>query len=255
MRPAVLGRRAFVLPLLLLALVGRSLALSLPERPSASFLHDGADIIDPAAEARINGRLEALHDSTGHTVLVATFPDLQGEEIEEFGIRLAEKWKPGAAGRDDGAILIVGMAERAARIEVGYGLEGQLTDALSRAIIERRLIPAFRAGRQAEGVEGSVAGIISVLGGHPEQIGTPKGRGGKPHLPGSLLFLIIVILLMVFRGRGRRGWGYSGRHGGWGGGLGGGFGGFGGGRSGGFGGWSGGSSGGGFGGGGASGRW
>jgi uncharacterized protein len=179
---------------------------------------------------------------------------LEGEPIESFSIRVAEAWKIGSKGKDNGLLVTVAVEDRAWRIEVGGGLEGEVPDALARRIGDRLLVPAFRAGRYADGLYDAGAELLTLAGVAPESVqaharARTRGVTGLPSGFGVLIaiFVILWIVSNVFRGFGPR------RRSMWGGGgpwIGGG--GFGGGGGGG-GGWSGG--GGGFSGGGASGRW
>ncbi len=219
---------------------------------------DRAELLDTQAEARLTSMLAAHEQSTGEQVVVVTVPDLQGRSIEEFGVQLGREWGIGQAGEDNGALLIVARDDRRVRIEVGYGLEGRLTDAQSSVIINRIITPAFREGDFTRGITEGTAAMIQVLGGDP--LRTADMRPAMPmgaQEPGGLgilgFFLMLVAIFVIGGGRGGRGGGRgAGRAlllgallGGMG--RGGGGGGFGGG---GFGG-----GGGGFGGGGASGGW
>ncbi len=183
-------------------------------------------------------------------------PSLEGEPIEDYSIRVAEAWRIGTKGKDNGVLVTVALGDRAVRIEVGGGLEGGLTDAQSSRIIRNTIVPAFRQERYGDGLYDAGVQILSALGALPS--GVHETRRRVPALPGHLgvLFPILVVLFVlssIFRGFGPR----RRRHLWWGGGPWGGGpwtgGGFGGGGLGGGGGWSGG--GGGFSGGGASGRW
>jgi uncharacterized protein len=205
---------------------------------------DDAGILAAGTRERLTGMLAAHEQATGEQVVVVTLASLQGLPIEDFGYRLGRAWGIGERGKNTGALLIIAPKERAVRIEVGYGLEGRLTDALSRAIIERDLVPALRQGDFDKGVLAGTAALIGVLGGDPKTA-TPDARS-KGEDPLSGFFLLLVILFIVFGIFGRRShwigpvmggiWSAGGRS------DGGGFGGFSGG-------------GGSFGGGGASGRW
>ncbi|GAA3947742.1 TPM domain-containing protein [Allohahella marinimesophila] len=217
---------------------------------------DQADMLPPPAEARVSQLLQNHEAATTEQLVVVTLPDLQGQAIEEFGYQLGRAWGIGQADSSNGALLIVAKEERKIRIEVGYGLEGRLTDAQSKVIIDQIITPAFKRGRFAEGIENGVAAIIQVLGGTPVATRTPQGAQGEkptPSIVAGILFIMLT-LTYLFGGGGRGG----GKRRGMGGLLagavlgsvlsrGGGGGGFGGG---GFGG-----GGGGFGGGGASGGW
>jgi len=194
--------------------------------------------------------LAGHEQATTEQVVVVTVPDLQGRSIEEFGVQLGREWGIGQQGEDNGALLIVARDDRRMRIEVGYGLEGRLTDAQSSIIINQILTPAFRRGDFEGGIVAGTEAMIQVLGGDPLRSST-GATGERPPAPliGGLTFFFMIILFLIGGGRGGRGrfgravlagalLGGMGR----GGGMGGGGGGFGGG-------------GGGFGGGGASGGW
>ena len=213
---------------------------------------DRADMLPAKVERRLSQMLEAHEQSTTEQVVVVTLPDLQGYAIEDFGYQLGRHWGIGQEGEDNGALLMVAKEERRIRIEVGYGLEGPLTDATSATIINQIITPAFRQGDFATGIANGAAAMVQVLGGEP--LAVPKSRRStveddRPHPALGILFFVIVLIAFF---RGGVGGGRGGRSallagalaGGLGGGRGGGFGG---------GGFSGG--GGGFGGGGASGGW
>ena len=234
---------------------------------------DNANLLSPADEAALTAKLEALEQASTRQLVVATVPDLQGYPIEDYGYRLGRTWEIGQSEANNGTILLVAPNERKVRIEVGYGLEPILTDALSHLIIQNAILPRFKAGDFAGGINAGTDEIIKQLQAPPEQAEQraleaaaqrqqQQARGGDggsimPLIFWGMVFLFVILPMM--RG-GRRGRKYR-RRGGmpiviWGpgfGGGGGGFGGFGGG-GGGFGGGFGGG-GGGFGGGGASGGW
>lgn len=199
---------------------------------------DNAHILSPAATQTLTANLEAFEQKTGHQLVVTTLKSLQGYEIEEYGYQLGRHWAIGRKGKDDGVLLIVAPNERRVRIEVGYGLEGDLTDALSSLIIQRVILPEFRKGDMQTGTVNGARAIIGTLGGEPYAIpATPTGEGEVP------LWLVILILAFIIFIRLRFGIGVLavGSYGsGWGGsGSGGGFSG----------------GGGSFGGGGSTGRW
>ncbi|BAP81562.1 methanol dehydrogenase [Pseudomonas sp. MT-1] len=220
---------------------------------------DQAELLDTQAEARLTSMLAAHEQASGEQVVVVTVPDLQGRSIEEFGVELGREWGIGQKEEDTGALLIVARDDRRVRIEVGYGLEGRLTDAQSSVIINRIITPAFREGDFTRGITEGAAAIVQVLGGDPLRTAElPPAMPMGAQQPGGLgilgFFLMLVAIFVIGGGRGGRGGGRgAGRAlllgallGGMGRGGGGGFGGGGGGFGGG---------GGGFGGGGASGGW
>jgi uncharacterized protein len=217
---------------------------------------DEANIIPPAAEQELTAKLAALEAKTGDQFVVVTLKSLQGYDISDYGYQLGRAWGIGQKGKDNGLLLIVAPNERAVRFEVGYGLEGEFTDAAARVIIDQAILPGFRAGDLPAGITRGVDDSIRLITGNAPEIKELAERrpaedsGANSFM--SLLFLIVVLIILfnIFR-RNRRGgyapWiipgGFSGgnwsRGGSWGGGSGGGFSG----------------GGGSFGGGGASGRW
>jgi len=229
-------------------------ATPLPPKP-ARWLTDEAGVLAPTSERAIDQKLEAFDHEQGTQVLVAIFRSLPPDEsLEEWTQRVAQSWGVGRARQDDGAVLFAFVDDRALRIEVGYGLEGTLTDLESKAILDDVLIPRLRRGDWNGGIDAATDALIAaVRGEYQPDFTARRASSPAPQLSGKLLLLLFVVfvlfVVLTSRASRRSGW----RGGGWGGGGlgGGGFGGFRGG--GGFGGFSGG--GGSFGGGGASGRW
>ncbi|MBL3825021.1 MULTISPECIES: TPM domain-containing protein [Marinobacter] len=230
-------------------------AQSTPEFPELTGrVVDRAEMLSPEVESRLSQMLQAHEQASTEQVVVVTLPNLQGYPIEDFGYQLGRHWGIGQKGEDNGALLIVAEEERKIRIEVGYGLEGRLTDADSSVIINRIITPAFRQGDFQAGIVNGAAAMIQVLGGEPmaaPQSQQPVALQEKPKAGMVALFFIIMMAVVFFIGsRGGRG----GRGGAallgaalLGGAMGG--------RGGGFGGGGFGGGGGGFGGGGASGGW
>lgn len=245
------GLRQLIRPLGLLCLLSFLSAgiLAAPEFPKLSGrVVDNAGYISAAAERQLAGQLAAHENATSNQVVVVTLPDLQGYNIEEFGYQLGRKWGIGQKDENNGVLLIVAKAERKVRIEVGYGLEGALTDAISSNIVHAVITPAFKKGQFEEGISKGATAIIGALGGKYEM--KQRASKGKGEDQRFLLFILFVVafwpLLSMFLPRSMTRRRSGSRYGGYVGG-----GGF---RSGGFGGgFSGG--GGGFGGGGASGGW
>jgi uncharacterized protein len=220
---------------------------------------DEAGVLDAAARSRLDGKLADLENKTSTQLVVATLSSLQGYEVADYGYRLGRHWGIGQKGSNNGAILIVAPKDRAVRIEVGYGLEGKLTDAVSRLIIENSILPRFRANDVAGGIERGADDIVQVLSGDAEEFKKRAAARPRPtaseglgsFVPVAIFFGIWLLMYLSTRRRRQSRWG------GWmfpgGGGWSSGSGWGGGGWSSGGGGFSGG--GGSFGGGGASGRW
>ncbi len=216
---------------------------------------DNAQMIEPAVREQLTQQLNAHEKTTGEQLVVVTLPDLQGTDIADFGYQLGRYWGIGQKDKNNGALLIVARDERKLRIEVGYGLEGRLTDAQSSVIIHQVITPAFKAGNFSKGISDGVAAMLVVLGGNPldEPSTVYESRGDQEsdsveRPPGLFVFLVLLFILTIFIGQMFGILPSGGGRGGSGGGFGGG--GFGGGGGGGF------SGGGGsFGGGGSSGGW
>ena len=129
-----------------------------------SYVMDEARLIAPDARAQLNERLRALYNSNGPQVVVATIPRVAMGSIAEDAIAHARAWRIGHAGRNDGVLLLIAEAEHKARIEVGYGLEGVLTDAISRLIIANRMERHLQAGDWTQAARAGVDGILDVVG-------------------------------------------------------------------------------------------
>ena len=246
-----LARAAFVL----VALIGFAVPATAAQIAFPSLtgrVVDQANILNGATEQSITNSSASLETSTGNQLVVVTLSSLQGQTIEEYGYQLGRQWGIGRQGKNNGVLLVVAPNERNVRIEVGYGLEGTITDALARGIIEQEILPRFRSNDYNAGTRAGAAAIVAVLMGDASTASRLTEAGSRKVAPAQgnwtwpiIVFIVIFFLIPRFFGGGgfrRRGpggiWigGSSGRGGG----------GFGGGFS---------VGGGSFGGGGASGRW
>jgi uncharacterized protein len=253
-----------------LCLTFASAAFAQPRFPALTGrIVDEAGLLSAADRQELTGTLEALEQKSSDQVVIYTTKSLQGYPIEDFGYQLGRAWGIGQAGTNNGVILIVAPGDRKVRIEVGRGLEPQLTDALSALIIQNAILPAFRRGDFAAGIKAGVRDIRDVLLGDAEAVKQRARSIQKRDAPagediGTVVIIVFFVLFVIFVGmyqsryaaqqtragnvgrgpRGRRGGGAYPVFipGGWGGGSGGGGGGWGGG-------------GGDFGGGGSSGSW
>jgi uncharacterized protein len=225
-------------------------ALEVPERPRG-WVNDFTGTLSRDEILALEKKLMAFERETTNQIVVVLIPTLKGDNLEDFSIRLAEKWKVGQKGKNNGVILLIVKNDRRIRIEVGYGLEGVLPDALAGSIIRQEIAPRFRAGQFYQGIEAGIKAIMAATRGEYKARPLVKKESKLtpwwPFLFFILFFGVVIIMHRLSRRRyyytgGSRGW-YPG--GIWGGGIsGGGF------SGGGF------SGGGGeFGGGGASGNW
>jgi uncharacterized protein len=183
-------------------------------------VNDYAGLLSPADRARLEARLAEREQATGAQMVIAIFRSLDGENLEDFSIRLAERWRVGQKALDNGVILLVFVEDRKARVEVGYGLEGAIPDAVAGQIIRESLAPAFRERRYAAGLEAAVNAVFARID------ATPAAARARPRASPfgptqiALLFVAAVIAVMTLgalRGARRRSpaaYGYS--RGGWG---------------------------------------
>jgi len=256
--------RGIGLALLALAAVGAGAAERIPPPPEAHF-NDYASLVRPETAEALDQKLAQFERDTSNQIFVAIYPKMESDSsIEDYAVRVAQSWRAGIRGRDNGAVLFIFAQSHQMYLSVGYGLEGRLTDALAKRIIEDVIAPAFRSGDYDRGVSAGVAAILAATRG--EYRGTGRAvsdqRAQRPPPLFGLGVVLLVFIVMsyvrrqasVYQGSGRSGFGSGMLAGLIIGGGGRGFGG--GGFSGGGGGFGGGIGGGGsFGGGGAGGSW
>ena len=177
---------------------------------------DAANVIPPDVEARLDQKLAALETQSQRQLVVATLPSLEGYEISDYGYRLGRTWAIGSKEKNDGALLIIAPVERKVRIEVGYGLEGIITDGLSSLIIQDQILPKFKAGDMPGGIEAGVDALITQLTLPEDQARMAAGRaesaklsqGGDSIIPFvffGFIFLFVFVIPMftrIARGRG-----------------------------------------------------
>jgi uncharacterized protein len=191
-------------------LVGAAPAWAAPTFPALTGrVVDDAHVLSPQTQGDLTAKLAALEQKTGDQVVVVTLPSLQGYEIEDYGYQLGRAWGIGQKGKNNGALLIVAPTERKVRIEVGYGLEGVLTDALTSVILQQAVLPRFRAGDVEGGVAAGTDAVIAQLGLDPAaaqakaQAAAREPAAPPIHIP--VIFIIIVLFVLfrvLFRGGG-----------------------------------------------------
>jgi len=161
---------------------------------------DDAGILDAGARATLTEKLAALETKTSDQLVVATVKSLQGTSVEDYGNRLFREWKLGQGAKNNGVLLLVAPNDRKVRIEVGYGLEGTLPDAVSKLIIENGVIPRFRVNDFVGGITRGVDDVIQVLTGDAEEWKRRAAQRpeNKSVLLGSLaVWLVIAAILLI----------------------------------------------------------
>ncbi len=185
----------FILTGLLLSAPAAAAELSFPELSGR--VVDEAGILSAGVEANLSGMLDRHERETSNQVVVVALKSLQGYTIEEFGYRLGRHWGIGQEGRNNGALLIVALDERKVRIEVGYGLEGALTDALSKTIIETEIVPRLRANDFPAGIHAGVVAILKAIEGTYEATGVTKRRNVDPRQEVAWIMLVMVLAFVL----------------------------------------------------------
>jgi uncharacterized protein len=160
---------------------------------------DGANLLAPDVRQRLDDKLKAHEDRTSDQVVVATLPSLQDITIEDFANGLFRHWQLGQKAKNNGVLLIVAPKERKVRIEVGYGLEGALTDALSKVIITTAIAPKFKTGDFAGGIEAGVDAILTILAGDAEEWQRrAEVRSDESTMVEDIAVIIAMALIFLF---------------------------------------------------------
>lgn len=225
-----------------------------PEKPNR-LVNDYTQTLSSEQINQLESKLVAFDDSTSTQIAVVIIKSLEGYDVADYTVRLAESWGVGGAKNNNGVVLLVSLGDRKVTIQTGYGVEGALPDAIARRIIENEIKPNFQSGDYFAGISQGIDAIISYTKGEYKADAPKKRkRSGDGGPIGFIIIIVVVILIALFKGGGRGGsqviggrggaspfwWLLLGSQLGGGGNRGGGFGGFGGGS---------------FGGGGASGSW
>ncbi|MBI4212347.1 MAG: TPM domain-containing protein [Deltaproteobacteria bacterium] len=231
--------------LFLLVFLASSLVSAKVNLPAPSgFVNDFARVLKTETTSQLENILSAFERQSGIEIAVVTTPSLEEQPIEDYAVDLFKQWGIGKKGKDNGALFLIAPNERKTRIEVGYGLEGAINDALAGRLLDQVVVPRFKAGNIDEGIAAGTLAIVSRIA-QSENIAfdleaaassmgvSSRSRGQKIPLPWPIKILIPIVMFYLFI---RHPWlfllflGGGGRHGG---GFSGGFGGFGGGMSGG----------------------
>jgi uncharacterized protein len=187
------------LTLMFCFLAASSPALALDVPPLRGHVNDYAGLLSPPMQQELESRLTVFERSDSTQIVVLTIPTLEGENLEQFSIRVAEAWRIGQKGVDNGAILLVAKQERKIRIEVGRGLEGKLTDLVSGRIIRNDISPRFKNGDFDGGIAAGVTAIMAVVKGE-YSAKTQVGRHGRRSTSPLFTLLIFFMVACVFLG-------------------------------------------------------
>lgn len=228
--------------IIILALAWPVAALAAFPKP-VGFVNDFAGVIDNSAKPHLEALLSSFEQKTGDEIAVVTLPSLEGRTVEDVAVDLYKTWGIGKKGKDNGVLFLVAPNERKMRIEVGYGLEGVINDALAGRILDENVVPAFKAGYLTSGiVSGTVAIVKTIadkegvefdtdqaLGQNVKYASPAEKKGGPLSTALKVLFFIFMVylfirhpwlfLFFISSGRGGGGGGFSGGFGGFGGGM------------------------------------
>jgi uncharacterized protein len=215
-RPAVLAGLFWAALAFVLAVQPAAAAPTFP--PLTGRVVDDAHILSPQAQAELARELAGLEQKTSRQLIVVTLPSLQGYDIADYGYQLGRAWGIGQKQTNNGALFIVAPDERKVRIEVGYGLEGVLTDAISNVILQREVLPRFRQKDMEGGVVAGTRALVEQLSldtstaeqraaeaaqQQAQQAAARRTGGGGSPLAGLIVFVVIIWVIMgVLRGGG-----------------------------------------------------
>ena len=199
----------WMLLVLLLILASPALASEPKFPPLTGRVVDDAGVLSASTKSQLTDMLAAHERATGQQVVVVTLDSLQGYTIEDFGYQLGRHWGIGQKDKNTGALLIVAPKEHKVRIEVGYGLGGELTDAISRTIIEKYIVPSFKRGNYNAGVLAGTTSMLRVLGGNSAELSEPAPSFGEGHFapavsnqsffnpPDRLASVVMVLFFLI----------------------------------------------------------
>lgn len=180
--------------MVLALLVTPALAIDVP--PLRGHVNDLAGALPPERAASLEQELVRFEAETSHQIVLLTVPSLEGEPIESYAMRVAEAWKPGRKGIDDGILIVIAPSDRMARVEVGYGLEGAVPDAVANRILQETMFPRFREGRLSEGIEAGVSALMQAT--RHEAAGSvarPRAQPERRSEPDPISTLVLAVVL------------------------------------------------------------
>ncbi len=166
--------------------------------PLTGRVNDGANLLSTATRSALESKLADLENRSSIQLVVATVPSLQDNDIETFANGLFRAWRLGEAKSNNGVLLVVAPTERKVRVEVGYGMEGTITDALSSVIISSAIVPKFKAADFSGGVTAGVDALIEAMtNDQSEWHRKIKVRQDANEFDGTIPFLVIVLVIII----------------------------------------------------------
>lgn len=194
------SRRLFALVLLVLGVLAHAAETPIPPPPTR-WVTDTANFMSPAAVRSLDERLAAYQRGTGHQVIVYIAPTTGDAPIEDWAVRAFEQWKVGQKGLDDGLVLFIMSQDKKLRIEVGYGLEGVVPDAIASRVINEVIVPRIQQGDRDGAVNAGIEALTGVIGGDASAAPQERPRRqSKPLTLGQMIFygIIGVLVLILF---------------------------------------------------------
>lgn len=179
-------------------------AAPLPVPEPQGYVNDFAGLLADRQRSILENMLRQYEEKTTNQVVLLVIDSLQGEDLESYSLRVAEEWKIGQKGKDNGVLFLVVLKDRKARIEVGYGLEGALPDAVASRILRQIVFPAFRQGNYFGGIAGGLEAILQATEGEfraPEEASGASDRAGRISASSVFLFFLLFLLLSSRMGR------------------------------------------------------
>lgn len=187
----------------IIAVCGVAAAFDIPPQPDG-YVTDRANMFSPRTKSTLEQGLYSYDKRTSNQIFIATFPSMEGGSLEDIAIRLAEVWKPGQGDKDNGIIILIFKDDRKVRIEVGYGLEGIIPDALAGQIIRNYINPEFAENNYDKGILTAVSAIVSIIERNGGSGGTVEGgrrtvRAPQIHITKrqAVTTAFIILLLMI----------------------------------------------------------
>lgn len=161
-----------------------------------NYVNDYANVLTPQQEQKLNERLSAYDKETTNQIAIAIIQSLAGDTVENFSIHLADQWKPGQKGKDNGVLMVFAMNEHKMRIEIGRGLEGQLTDPQAKHILDDVIKPEFKNGKYYEGIDQGITALIQDVS--PDRIATVSAASSSEvNSSAGFIFILAIIVFII----------------------------------------------------------